>query len=97
MFWSRALAMAVSMANLATTWPKVQLPETSAEVGVSETISGHAVGTTVPSRISVTYRGRWKTPWVSTPLRFDSTSASATRAALRSSAPAVSRTRVVRS
>ena len=96
-FWSRALAMATSMAYLATTWPKVQFPETRAVVGVSVRISGQAVGTSMPSRISFTYRGRWKTPCVSTPLRFDDTRAPATRAALRSSAPAASRTRLVRS
>ena len=96
-FWSRALAIATSMAYSATTWPKVQFPETRAVVGVSVRISGQAVGTSMPSRISVTYRGRWKTPCVSTPLRFDDTSARATRVALRSSAPAASSTRLVRS
>ena len=50
----RALATAIAIASRATTWPKFQLPLTTAVVSVSRSTSIAAAGTVRPSRTEVT-------------------------------------------
>ena len=69
----RALATAIAIASRATTWPKFQLPLTTAVVSVSRSTSIGAAGRTLPSCTARTYGAVRITPCESWPLRFAST------------------------
>ena len=61
-FSTAAFSNAKRIANSADTCPNVQLPRTKAELAVSLTMSGFALGFSCPVSMLLTYRGRCWTP-----------------------------------